>query len=121
MQRAKHVRFAAALRTQERPNETSSHGRRPRPQAPTAPRAAPRHASAVNIFTAPQNLRERGRNTKNASLQKITRGRLRRFVMEGMLRRSVVIPACRQISSMASRMVSWAALRLPVCFLQAWT
>ena len=40
-----------------------------------------------------------------------------RFLMEGMLRRSVVIPAFPQISSMG--MVSWAALRLPVwntCF-----
>jgi len=44
-----------------------------------------------------------------------------RFLMEAMLRRSVVIPACRQMALMASMMVSWAALRLPVSFLQAWT
>ncbi len=45
---------------------------------------------------------------------------LRRFCTEGMLRRSVVIPACRQMALIASGMVSWAVFRLPVCCLQIW-
>ena len=43
------------------------------------------------------------------------------FSTEGMLRRSVVIPASRQMASRASAVVSWAALRLPACFLAAAT
>ena len=43
-----------------------------------------------------------------------------RFVTEGMLRLSVFMPAWKQRASSASRRVSWAALVLPVCFLQEW-
>ena len=42
------------------------------------------------------------------------------FVTEGMLRLSVFMPAWKQSASSASRRVSWAALVLPVCFLQEW-